>query len=130
RGIDLVVGAGERVALLGPSGCGKTTLLRVIAGLERPSAGTVSVGGRVVAGPATWVPPERRGVGLVFQDGALCRHRSVAGNVGYGLRRGPDRAARVEEALAMVGLAGLGDRGPDELSGGQQQRVALARALA
>jgi iron(III) transport system ATP-binding protein len=131
HGVDLAVAAGERIALLGPSGCGKTTLLRVIAGLERPSSGTVSVGGRVVVGPGTWVPPERRRVGLVFQDGALFPHRSVAGNVGYGLgRRDADRQERIDAALAMVGLGGLGDRSPDELSGGQQQRVALARALA
>ena len=131
HGVDLQVAPGERLALLGPSGCGKTTLLRVVAGLERPSAGTVTVGGRVVVGPGAWVPPERRRVGLVFQDGALFPHRSVAGNVGYGLgRREPDRQARIDAALAMVGLDGLGDRAPDELSGGQQQRVALARALA
>jgi iron(III) transport system ATP-binding protein len=131
HGVDLAVEAGERIALLGPSGCGKTTLLRVVAGLERPSSGVVSVGGRVVVGEGTWVPPERRRVGLVFQDGALFPHRTVAGNVGYGLgRRDPDRAERVAAALAMVGLDGLGDRTPDALSGGQQQRVALARALA
>jgi iron(III) transport system ATP-binding protein len=127
-GADLEVGRGEFVALLGPSGCGKTTLLRLIAGFEVPDEGAVRVGERHVAG-AAWVPPERRRVGMVFQDYALFPHLTVARNVGYGLaRRG--RASRVREALALVGLDGLEDRYPHELSGGQQQRVALARALA
>ena len=125
---SLEVGKGEFVALLGPSGCGKTTLLRLIAGFEVPDDGTVRLGEQVVAGGA-WIPPERRHVGMVFQDYALFPHLSVARNVGYGLpRRGRDR--RVGEALDLVGLAGHGDRFPHELSGGQQQRVALARALA
>src|SRR5919106_1284815 len=125
---SLEVGKGEFVALLGPSGCGKTTLLRLIAGFEVPDGGTVRVGDELVAGGA-WVPPERRHVGMVFQDYALFPHLSVARNVGYGLaRRGRER--RVREALELVGLAGHGDRFPHELSGGQQQRVALARALA
>jgi len=127
-GADLEVGRGEFVALLGPSGCGKTTLLRLIAGFEAPDEGAVRVGERHVAGPA-WVPPERRRVGMVFQDYALFPHLTVARNVGYGLAR-RDRASRVREALALVGLDGLEDRYPHELSGGQQQRVALARALA
>jgi iron(III) transport system ATP-binding protein len=122
------VGRGEFVALLGPSGCGKTTLLRLIAGFEVPDEGTVRIGEQVVAGE-TWLPPERRHVGMVFQDYALFPHLSVARNVGYGLAR-QARQRRVREALALVGLAGLGDRFPHELSGGQQQRVALARALA
>ena len=132
-GVDLGVPAGTVTALLGPSGCGKTTLLRVVAGFERPDAGTVSVGGRVVAGPGVNVPPERRHVGVVPQEHALFPHLSVAANVGYGLGRKTTRApraARVEAVLALAGLAGLGDRMPHELSGGQQQRVALARALA
>ena len=129
-GVDLAVPAGSLTALLGPSGCGKTTLLRVVAGFERPDRGSVSVGGRVVAGPGVNVPPERRRVGVVPQEHALFPHLSVAANVGYGLGRGPARAARVEQVLALAGLAGLGDRMPHELSGGQQQRVALARALA
>ncbi|HEU4451243.1 MAG TPA: ABC transporter ATP-binding protein [Gaiellaceae bacterium] len=125
---SLQVGTGEFVALLGPSGCGKTTLLRLIAGFEVPDAGVVRIGDEVVAGGA-WVPPERRHVGMVFQDYALFPHLTVARNTGYGLaRRG--REARVREALELVGLAGLADRYPHELSGGQQQRVALARALA
>jgi iron(III) transport system ATP-binding protein len=127
-GADLCVERGEFVALLGPSGCGKTTLLRLIAGFERPDAGTVAIGGRHVAGEA-WVPPERRQVGMVFQDYALFPHLTVAENVAFGLPRA-GRAGRVADALALVGLGGLDDRYPAELSGGQQQRVALARALA
>jgi iron(III) transport system ATP-binding protein len=125
---SLEVGRGEFVALLGPSGCGKTTLLRLIAGFEAPDEGEVRLGDQVVAG-GTWVPPERRCVGMVFQDYALFPHLSVARNIGFGLeRRG--RHERIREALALVGLGALGDRFPHELSGGQQQRVALARALA
>jgi iron(III) transport system ATP-binding protein len=125
---DFCVERGEFVALLGPSGCGKTTLLRLIAGFERPDAGTVAIGGRHVAG-GTWVPPERRHVGMVFQDYALFPHLTVAENLAFGLPRA-GRAARVADALTLVGLGGLDDRYPAELSGGQQQRVALARALA
>jgi iron(III) transport system ATP-binding protein len=127
-GAELCVDRGEFVALLGPSGCGKTTFLRLIAGFERPDAGTVAIDGRPVAGD-TWVPPERRHVGMVFQDYALFPHLTVAENVGFGLPRA-GRATRVADALAFVGLSGLDDRYPGELSGGQQQRVALARALA
>jgi iron(III) transport system ATP-binding protein len=130
RGIDLQVRAGSVVALLGPSGCGKTTLLRSIAGLERPTAGEVRIGDRLVAGPGTHVAPEARRVGMVFQDWALFPHLSVAANVAYGLPRAERRGPRVAEALAMVGLEGLGARSPGTLSGGQQQRVALARAVA
>ncbi|MEX2660217.1 MAG: ABC transporter ATP-binding protein [Acidimicrobiales bacterium] len=130
REVSLRVAPGSVVALLGPSGCGKTTLLRTIAGLEVPDAGTVSVAGRVLTSPTTLVPPERRHVGMVFQDWALFPHLSVAANIGYGLDRAGRRSGRVEEALALVGLSGLGDRSPGTLSGGQQQRVALARALA
>ena len=128
-GMDLAVGEGEVCALLGPSGCGKTTALRLIAGFERPDAGTVEVGGRVLAGPGVSVAPERRRVGMVFQDYALFPHLDVGRNIAYGLGRG-DHRARVAELLDLVGLPGLGDRHPHELSGGQQQRVALARALA
>ncbi|MEM9562899.1 MAG: ABC transporter ATP-binding protein [Actinomycetota bacterium] len=128
-GVDLAVDAGTSLALLGPSGCGKTTLLRAIAGLERPRLGTIAIDGETVAGPSTWVPPERRRAGLVFQDWALFPHRSVARNVGYGLPRS-GRRQRVADALERVGLTGLDDRMPATLSGGQQQRVALARALA
>jgi iron(III) transport system ATP-binding protein len=130
RGADLRVEPGAVVALLGPSGCGKTTLLRVIAGLERLDGGTVRIGDRLVSGPRAHVPPERRRVGMVFQDWALFPHLSVAQNVGYGLPRGERSGTRVGAALDMVGLGGLGDRSPATLSGGQQQRVALARALA
>ncbi len=134
--VDLEVRTGEVMALLGPSGCGKTTMLRLLAGLERPDGGTITVAGDVVAGPDEWVPPERRHIGLVFQDYALFPHLSVERNIAYGLtgRSGrSDRAARgarVSEVLDLVGLAGYGDRHPHELSGGQQQRVALGRALA
>jgi iron(III) transport system ATP-binding protein len=129
REATLCVERGEVVALLGPSGCGKTTLLRLIAGFERPDAGTVEIDGRPAAGGTTWVPPERRRVGMVFQDYALFPHLTVAANVGFGLSRA-ERAERVPELLELVGLEGLGGRYPHELSGGQQQRVALARALA
>ena len=129
RDARLCVERGEVVALLGPSGCGKTTLLRLIAGFEEPDAGSVAVAGERVAGAGAWVPPERRRVGMVFQDYALFPHLTVAENVGFGLRR-RERAQRVPMLLALVGLCGLGHRYPHELSGGQQQRVALARALA
>ena len=125
----LCVERGEVVALLGPSGCGKTTLLRLIAGFERPEAGAVEIAGVPVAGGHVWVPPERRRVGMVFQDYALFPHLTVADNVAFGLARA-QRETRVRELLALVDLEGLGRRYPHELSGGQQQRVALARALA
>jgi iron(III) transport system ATP-binding protein len=126
---DLCVERGEFVALLGPSGCGKTTLLRLIAGFEQPDAGEIAIEDRPVAGAGNWVPPERRRVGMVFQDYALFPHLSVAENVGFGVPR-RDRAARIREVLQVVGLTGYELRYPHELSGGQQQRVALARALA
>ncbi|MCY3957451.1 MAG: ABC transporter ATP-binding protein [Chloroflexi bacterium] len=127
---SLEVETGRLLALLGPSGCGKTTLLRLIAGLERPHSGTIEVAGRTVESESVHLPPERRQVGLVFQEYALFPHLSVEDNVAFGLARGPDQAARVEDMLGQVGLDGLGKRMPHELSGGQQQRVALARALA
>ncbi len=130
RAIDLRIDPGESLALLGPSGCGKTTLLRLIAGLDRPDAGSISIGGEPMAGNGSWIPPEKRNVGMVFQDWALFPHLSVAKNVGYGLDRDQRNNGRIEEALDMVGLGELGDRRPDTLSGGQQQRVALARAIA
>ena len=131
RGVDLAVPAGGLVALLGPSGCGKTTLLRCVAGLERPDSGEVRVADRVLSGPASFVAAERRRIGMVFQDAALFPHMSVARNVAYGLaRRAPDRGSRVADALALVGLSGFEHRMPATLSGGQLQRVALARALA
>ncbi len=127
---SLEVETGTLLALLGPSGCGKTTLLRLIAGLERPHHGTIEVAGRTVESDSVHLPPERRQVGLVFQEYALFPHLSVEDNVAFGLARGTQRAARVKEMLGQVGLDGLGTRMPHELSGGQQQRVALARALA
>ena len=135
RGLDLDVEAGETVALLGPSGCGKTTLLRLVAGLARPTGGSIALGDTVVADAArsVFVAPEARGIGMVFQDYALWPHMSVARNVGFPLemrRIGrADRDRMVAEALELVGLAHLADRQPGTLSGGQQQRVALARAI-
>ncbi len=128
--VDIEVDEGSITAVLGPSGSGKTTLLRLVAGFERPDAGTVTVGGSLVAGPTAFVAPERRRVGIVPQEGALFPHLNVAKNIGFGLHRGPDRADRIAECLALVGLEDFGKRRPDQLSGGQQQRVALARALA
>jgi iron(III) transport system ATP-binding protein len=125
---SLDVWEGSLLTLLGPSGCGKTTALRVIAGFEQ-ATGTVEIRGRQVLGPDVFVPPEKRRVGMVFQDYALFPHKTVAGNVAFGLSRSEGQA-RVGEVLELVGLSRLGDRMPNELSGGQQQRVALARALA
>jgi iron(III) transport system ATP-binding protein len=116
------------VTLLGPSGCGKTTALRVIAGFEH-AGGSVDIHGRRVLDEDAFVPPEKRRVGMVFQDYALFPHMTVASNVAYGLGK-DDREGRVGEVLELVGLTGLEHRMPNELSGGQQQRVALARALA
>jgi iron(III) transport system ATP-binding protein len=129
-GVDLHVPAGSLVALLGPSGCGKTTLLRCVAGLERPDEGEIRLGERALSTPSTFVPPERRRIGMVFQDWALFPHLTVGRNVGFGLSREERRSGRVHEALALVGLAGFAERMPTTLSGGQQQRVALARAVA
>jgi molybdate transport system ATP-binding protein len=129
-GLDLDVARGEMLTVLGPSGCGKTTVLRCIAGLETPDSGTIDIDGRRVTGEGAAVPPERRRVGMVFQDVALFPHRTVAQNVGYGLRRDPDAAVRVQELLELIDLADAADRMPHHLSGGMQQRVAVARALA
>ncbi|MGN9755864.1 ABC transporter ATP-binding protein [Streptomyces sp. SD31] len=132
RELQLTVPAGALAAVLGPSGCGKTTMLRIVAGFLRADAGTVRLGDRVLAGPGVHLPPERRRIGIVPQEGALFPHLSVARNVAFGLKGldRPERRRRTEELLELVGLAGYGDRMPHELSGGQQQRVALARALA
>ncbi len=130
NGLDLEVAAGELCVVLGASGSGKTTALRLIAGFERPDEGVIELFGERVAGDGTFVPPERRGVGMVFQDYALFPHFSVAENVAYGLPRGESRDARVREVLELTGLEGLGTRAVHDLSGGEQQRTALARALA
>ena len=127
--VDLEVETGSITAVLGPSGSGKTTLLRLVAGFDRPDAGTIAVGDVVVVASTVNVPPERRRVGIVPQEGALFPHLTVAKNIGFGLPRGSG-AARVEKCLALVGLEGFARRRPEQLSGGQQQRVALARALA
>jgi iron(III) transport system ATP-binding protein len=130
--LDLVVQRGELVTLIGPSGCGKSTALRLMAGLERPDSGRILVADEVVAGPGTFVQPERRRVGMVFQDHALFPHLSVERNVAFGLTDLPrsERRARVAEVLGLVRLGDKAKRFPHELSGGEQQRVALARALA
>ncbi|OKJ22853.1 ABC transporter [Streptomyces sp. CB00316] len=131
-GLDLTVPDGRLAAVLGPSGCGKTTMLRILAGFLRADGGTVELGGQVVAGPGVHLPPERRRIGIVPQEGALFPHLSVARNVAFGLPGVPvaERRRRTEEMLELVGLPGYGNRMPHELSGGQQQRIALARALA
>ncbi|WP_020181403.1 ABC transporter ATP-binding protein [Methylopila sp. M107] len=130
RGVDLSVAEGEIAALLGPSGCGKTTLLRLIAGFERVDDGEIAIGGANASRPGAHLPPEKRRVGYVPQEGALFPHLTVAGNVGYGLARKERTPERISETLALVGCEALGGRYPHQLSGGQQQRVALARALA
>ncbi len=140
RSLDLSAAPGELLTLIGPSGCGKSTTLRLIAGLERPDSGSISIAGEAVSDSRVWQPPERRRVGLVFQDHALFPHLNVTNNVGFGLdpssgsgqrklSRG-ERSRRVGEVLEMVHLGDLASRYPHELSGGEQQRVALARALA
>lgn len=131
-GVDLVVPARSVTAVLGPSGGGKTTLLRIVAGFDHPDSGTVTIDGEIVAHGAGGRPPEERRVGVVPQEGALFPHLSVAGNVGFGLRRHDRRAreARVAEVLELVGLQGTERKRPHELSGGMQHRVTLARALA
>ncbi|HEX6286905.1 MAG TPA: ABC transporter ATP-binding protein [Acidimicrobiia bacterium] len=131
KGVDLTVEKGTSVTLLGPSGCGKTTLLRVIAGLERPEQGTVTLGDRTLASADAFVPPEKRRIGMVFQDWALFPHLDVASNVAYGLSKDiPTRQRAVADALDMVGLSGFERRMPSTLSGGEQQRGAIARAIA
>jgi iron(III) transport system ATP-binding protein len=128
--LSLTVEEGALVALVGPSGCGKTTALRLIAGFETPNSGSVSIRGRLMSSPDQVVPPERRRVGMVFQDYALFPHLTVRQNVEFGLPKGEERALRVDVVLELVGLAHISSRLPHQLSGGEQQRVALARALA
>lgn len=130
--LDLTVAAGEMVTVIGPSGCGKSTMLRMIAGLERPDSGSITIAGEVVADRRRFQEPERRRVGLVFQDHALFPNLTVAKNVAFGLNRlsARERQKRVTEVLELVRLDHLAARYPHELSGGEQQRVALARALA
>ncbi len=133
KGIDIALPPGNTLALLGPSGCGKTTLLRLVAGLLAPTSGEVWIEGQLVAGNGIFLPPEKRGLGMVFQDYALWPHLSVAGNVGFPLEMRKvgraERDQRVLEALRRVELEHLADRSPSALSGGQQQRVAIARAI-
>jgi iron(III) transport system ATP-binding protein len=134
--VSFEVVPGSITALLGPSGCGKTSLLRAIAGLERPTSGSIRVGDHDVSSPTRWIKPEHRNIGMVFQDGALFPHLTVAENIEFGLKAAvvkasaSERTTRVLELLELVDLVGLGNRHPDTLSGGQQQRVALARSLA
>ena len=134
--VSFSLSAGEHVTLLGPSGCGKTTTLRAIAGLERARAGRIAIDGKIVCDPAAGIdlPPERRGLSMVFQSYAIWPHMSVSDNVAFPFKvRGAPAAqtrAQVEKALALVGLAGFADRPATKLSGGQQQRVAVARAIA
>ncbi|MFN8514717.1 MAG: ABC transporter ATP-binding protein [Thermomicrobiales bacterium] len=131
-GVDLRIPTGSLTVILGPSGCGKTTLLRLIAGFDRPDRGTIAIDGQMVCDARTYRPPERRRIGYVAQEGALFPHLSVAENIGFGLKGGASRnRARIAELLALVGLdPDLAKRQPHQVSGGQQQRVALARALA
>jgi iron(III) transport system ATP-binding protein len=130
RGLDLEVPEGTVVTVLGESGSGKTTLLRMIAGFERSDSGTITIDGQVADGAGRFVPPEKRRIGYVAQEGNLFPHLTVAKNIAFGIPRRERSTGRVQELLDLVGLGGTGKRYPHQLSGGQQQRIALARALA
>lgn len=126
------VAEGEILALVGESGSGKTTLLRILAGLESPDEGEIKLDGHAISAPGKVLPPEQRGIGMVFQHHALFPHLTVEKNIAFGIRHLPrqERAARIETLLELIGLPGFGKRYPHELSGGERQRIALARALA
>jgi len=134
--VSFTLKQGELLGLLGPSGCGKTTLLRILAGFEKPDHGQIYLAGRLVNDHNLLIPPEKRNTGMVFQDYALFPHLTIADNIAFGLETKQPRLSRtdiksrISEVLALVGLTGLEKRFPHELSGGQQQRIALARALA
>ncbi|WP_174731707.1 ABC transporter ATP-binding protein [Mesobacillus harenae] len=132
KGFCLSVHQGEIISILGSSGCGKSTILRLIAGLEVPSSGSIVINGKVMANHNRFEKPENRGIGMVFQDYALFPHMTVADNIKFGLRKMSrnEKLNRLNDLLELVGLSGYEKRFPYELSGGQQQRVALARALA
>lgn len=132
RDVSFELPEGKLLSLVGESGSGKTTLLRLLAGLETPDGGTISLDGRLLSSPAAVVPPEQRGIGLVFQHHALFPHLTVEKNIGFGLRHltRDERIAVITQLLALVGLTKFGARYPHELSGGERQRIALARALA
>lgn len=131
-GISFDMKEGEIISVLGPSGCGKSTLLQLVAGLSKPDGGTIKLGGSVIASPNVMLPPEKRGINMVFQDYALWPHMNVGDNIAYGLHRmsRQEKKERVGELLKLMRLDGLETRLPPQLSGGQQQRVAIARALA
>ena len=132
--VNFQLAQGDILGLLGPSGCGKTTLLRMIAGFEQPTTGTITLGGDMVASASRLLPPEKRNTGMVFQDYALFPHLNIAKNIAFGLNKRrlnkKQIKQRIDEVLTLIGLEGLEKRYPHQLSGGQQQRVALARALA
>ncbi|WP_083682450.1 ABC transporter ATP-binding protein [Paenibacillus sp. FSL A5-0031] len=134
KGISFDMREGEIISVLGPSGCGKSTLLQLVAGLSKPDGGQLKLGDEIIASPSVMMPPEKRGVNMVFQDYALWPHMNVFDNIAYGLHRSKmaraDIQQRVQELLAMLHLEGLERRLPPQLSGGQQQRVAIARAIA
>ena len=129
--LDLSINPGEIISILGPSGCGKTTLLRLIAGLDAPDEGSITLNNRILVDGTTWVPPHKRGVGMVFQEFALFPHKTVKENIEFGLSElnSYQKSTRVKDALNLTRITELENRFPNELSGGQQQRVAIARAL-